>query len=145
MATSSYKTFLMLGTGESTITYAKLLDVVSTPDLGGQPDQLDATTLSDGMQKNVAGIRKADAMTYKANYDSADFDKVSALDDGTVHHFSEWLGATVKDGVATPTGSEGKFNFDGTISVYLNSTDVNAVRQMTITITRSTPIVKVTA
>ena len=48
MATSSYKSFLMKkGTGD---TYEKLVDIKDYPDIGGSPETLETTTLSDSMQ-----------------------------------------------------------------------------------------------
>ena len=34
---STYKTFLMQGTGTGTLTYAKVVDIKSYPDIGGAP------------------------------------------------------------------------------------------------------------
>ena len=34
MARSTYKTYLMKGTGTSTVTYSKLVDIKEFPDLG---------------------------------------------------------------------------------------------------------------
>lgn len=36
MATSSFKVFLMHGTGTGTLTWAKLVDIKDFPDLGGK-------------------------------------------------------------------------------------------------------------
>ena len=56
MAISSYKTFLMKGTGTSEITWSKLIDIKDYPDLGGTPEMLETTTLSDGSQTYIPGI-----------------------------------------------------------------------------------------
>ena len=55
MARSTYMTFLMhkaSGGGE----YSKLIDIKDFPDLGGSPEMLETTTLSDNMQTNIPGI-----------------------------------------------------------------------------------------
>lgn len=39
---STYKTFLMQGTGSGTLSYAKVCDIKSYPDLGGSPRVLGA-------------------------------------------------------------------------------------------------------
>lgn len=39
---STYKTFLMQGTGSGTLTYSKVCDIKSYPDLGGSPKVLGA-------------------------------------------------------------------------------------------------------
>ena len=48
-------------------------------------------------------------------------------------------------GVVTPTGSDGKFEFKGTPSVYVNGAGVNEVVGMTITFAASTPVTKASA
>jgi len=48
MAISTYKTFLM---HEQSGTYEKLIDIKEFPDLGGAPEMIDVTTLSDKMMK----------------------------------------------------------------------------------------------
>ena len=70
MANATMFTYLMHGTkqnGGSTYTYAKLVDITSYPDLGGTPNNLDCTTLSDDTQVNVPGIKKLDALEFGFN------------------------------------------------------------------------------
>lgn len=50
------------------------------------------------------------------------------------------LAATESDGTVTPDGSNGKFSFDGELSVYPVGGGVNEVVNMNITIAPSTPI-----
>ena len=51
-----------------------------------------------------------------------------------------WFGGTVASGVVTPTGTDGKFEFEGQLSVFPVGGGVNEVVDMTITIAPSTPI-----
>lgn len=139
MAISSYKTFLMHSTDGT--AYAKLIDIKSFPDLGQAPEQLQATSLSDKQHVFVQGIQQTEALAFTANYTLADFNTVNALDDGAIHHFSVWLGGTETQGVPTPTGSEGKYNFDAYCSVYVNGAGVNEIVEMTITLTPTTIVV----
>lgn len=139
MAISTYKSFLMKkGTGGGG-TYEKLIDIKSFPDLGGAPEMLETTTLSDGMQTYIPGIQSLEALEFTANYDKADYKKLKDLEDKE-QDFAVWLGGTESAGVVTPTGSEGKFEFKGKLSVFVAGGDVNAVVEMTITIAPSTPI-----
>lgn len=142
MATSSYKTFLMKGTtsGSST-TYSKLVDIKDFPDLGGTPEMLDTTTLSDKMKTSIAGIQSIDSLQFTLNYDSDTYDTLDALT-GVETKYAVWFGGTESSGVVTPTGSEGKFEFTGTSSVYATGKGVNEVREMVFTIAPSTPIIK---
>ena len=136
MAISTYKIFLMK---EESGAYAKLIDIKDFPDLGGSPEMLETTTLSDGMQTYIPGIQSLDALEFNANYTKEDFEKLKELE-GTEYDFSVWFGATVEAGVATPTGSDGKFDFKGQLSVFPTGGGVNEVVGMTITIAPSTPI-----
>lgn len=136
MATSSYKTFLMHKTGG---TYEKLVDIKDFPDLGGSPEMLETTTLSDSMQTYIAGIQSLDALEFNINYDLETYTTINAMKD-VENEFSVWFGGTEVGGVATPTGTEGKFNFKGYISVRVTGKGVNEVREAVISIAPSTPI-----
>ena len=48
--------------------YEKLIDIKEFPDLGGDPEMLETTTLSDNMQTYIAGIQSLDALSFTANY-----------------------------------------------------------------------------
>ena len=139
MAISTYKTFLMKGSGTTTVTYSKLIDIKDFPDLGGVPEMLDTTTMSDAARTYILGIQETESMTFTANYTLADFETIKALE-YTEQLFSVWLGATVENEVATPTGSDGKFDFKGYITVTKTGGGVNEVQNMTITIAPTTVI-----
>lgn len=128
----------MQGTGD-TPTWAKLVDIKDFPDLGGAPEMLETTTLSDGMQTYIPGIQSSDALEFTANYTKADFTTLKALE-GTTTKFAVWFGATEEGGVLTPTGTDGKFEFEGVLSVFPVGGGVNEVVDMTITIAPSTAI-----
>ena len=139
MAISTYKIFLMMkGTGDSA-AYEKLLDIKDFPDLGGAPEMLETTTLSDKMQTYIPGIQSLDALEFTANYTKSDYEKLKALE-GEEHEFAVWFGGTESAGVLTPTGSDGKFEFKGQLSAFPVGGGVNEVVDMTITIAPSTPI-----
>lgn len=136
MAISTYKIFLMKK-GDS--AYEKLIDIKEFPDLGGSPEMLETTTLSDSMQTYIPGIQSLDALEFTANYTKADFTKLKALD-GVENDYAVWFGGTESGGTLTPTGSDGKFEFKGQLSVFPVGGGVNEVVDMTITIAPSTPI-----
>lgn len=139
MAISTYKVFLMKkGSGQSA-TYSKLIDIKEFPDLGGSPELLETTTLSDGAQTYIHGIQSQEALEFTANYTKADYTTLKALED-TECEFAVWFGATVSAGVATPTGSDGKFEFKGYLSVSVSGGGVNEVVDMTISIAPTTVI-----
>ena len=136
MAISTYKIFLMM---KKDATYEKLIDIKDFPDLGGAPEMLETTTLSDRMQTYIPGIQSLDALEFTTNYTKEDYTKLKALD-GIESEFAVWFGGTEDAGVLTPTGTDGKFEFKGQLSAFPVGGGVNEVVDMTVTIAPSTPI-----
>lgn len=137
MAISTYQVYLMHKSTDGAGEYAKLVDIKSFGDIGGSPEQLDTTTLSDKIKTSILGIQELDLMDFTANYTKADFAKVKALE-GKNLPYAVWFGA---DASGKPDGHDGKFSFDGMCSVYANGGGVNEVVDMTISIAASTEIV----
>ena len=136
MAISTYKSFLMVKNASS---WEKLIDIKSFPDLGGAPELLETTTLSDPMTTNIMGIQTLEALEFECNYTLVDYTRLKELE-GETKEFAVWLGGTEAGGVITPTGSDGKFEFDGQLAVFVNGGGVNEVVNMTVSIAASTPI-----
>lgn len=116
-----------------TATFTKVCDITSVPDLGGAPEQIDITTLSDRKQKNMNGIQTVSSHEFSAWYDSeiydtlqsimeADYDKTSVSELDT---YQVWIG---------DNGVGGKFEWQGKLSVYVGGYESNAAIPMTITI-----------
>lgn len=138
MAISTYKIFLMQS-ADGKSTWEKLIDIKDFPDLGGTPEMLETTTLSDGMQTYIPGIQSLDALEFTANYNLEDYKKLKLMK-GTEKHLAVWFGGTESGDTVTPTGTDGKFKFKGQLSVYPVGGGVNEVVDMKITIAPSTPI-----
>ena len=136
MAISTYKSFLMV---KNDSTWEKLIDIKSFPDLGGAPELLETTTLSDPMTTNIMGIQTLEALEFECNYTLVDYTRLKEME-GETKEFAVWLGGTEAGGVITPTGSDGKFEFDGQLAVFVNGGGVNEVVNMTVSIAASTPI-----
>lgn len=136
MAISTYKIFLMQKVDEA---WQKLIDIKEFPDLGGSPEMLETTTLSDRMQTYIPGIQSLDALEFNTNYTLADYKKLKALE-GVEHDYAVWFGGTEAGDTVTPTGADGKFKFKGQLSAFPVGGGVNEVVDMTITIAPSTPI-----
>lgn len=136
MAISTYKIFLMQKNEDA---WEKLIDIKEFPDLGGTPEMLETTTLSDKMQTYIPGIQSIDALEFTSNYTLADYKKLKALE-GQDKEYAVWFGGTEAGDTVTPTGSDGKFKFNGQLSVFPVGGGVNEVVDMTITIAPSTPI-----
>ena len=128
MAISTYGIFLM-HKGEGA-TYTKLIDIKDFPDLGGAPEMLETTTLSDAMQTYIEGIQSSDALEFTANYTKEDYSKCNALK-GKKESYAVYFGEE---------GTNGKFEFDGYLSARVNGGGVNEVVGMTISIAPATPI-----
>ena len=127
MAISTYQTALMY---KKSSTWEKLIDIKSFPDLGGAPELLETTTLSDAMTTNIMGIQSIDALEFECNYTLADYTRLEAMA-GETMEFAVWLGNA---------GADGKFEFQGQLAVYVNGGGVNEVVNMTVSIAASTPI-----
>lgn len=136
MAISTYKVFLMR---KEASTYKKLVDIKDFPDLGGSPEMLETTTLSDGAQTYIPGIQSQEALEFTANYTKTDFDALKALEEQELD-LAVWFGGTEAGGTVTPTGTDGKFEFSGRLSVFVTGGGVNEVVGMTISIAPSTVI-----
>lgn len=138
MAISTYKCFLM-SKGASGSAYTKLVDIKDFPDLGGSPELLETTTLSDKAQTYILGIQSVDSLEFTCNYTVEDFQKIEALKE-TETEFAVWFGGTESGGSVTPDGSNGKFSFKGYASASVTGGGVNEVVEMKVTIAPSTPL-----
>ena len=129
MAISTYGISLMYKASEAD-SYTQLVPVKDFPDLGGSPELIEVTSLSDSMQVYIPGIQSLDALEFTANYTLTDFKKIKAME-GKETSFAVWFGVD---------GADGKFEFKGQISAFPVGSGVNEVVEMTITIAPSTPI-----
>lgn len=137
MATSTYKTFLMHKKEDK---YEKLIDITEFPNIGSDPEMLETTTLSDKMKTFILGIQGNEGLNFSANYDHTSYLALKELE-GKDEGYAVWFGGTEgTDGTVTPTGSEGKFSFNGELSAHPTGGAVNEVRGMSITIAPSTVI-----
>ena len=130
MAMSTYPVALKYDSSATeTPNWTDVCDIKDFPDLGGAPEMLETTTLSDAAKTYIAGIKDQQALEFTANYDEDDMDAIALLT-GT-KKFQLWFGAS---------GASGKFAFSGTISAYVVGAGVNEVVDMKIVIVPSTPI-----
>ena len=115
-----------------TSAFAKLIDVTSIPDIGGEPETIDITTLSDMKRRNMNGIQAGDSHTFNGWYTKeeymalqtimeADYEKA----DTELDTYQIWIGTN---------GAKGKFEWQGRLSVYITGYGVNEAVALTITI-----------
>jgi len=134
IAYSTYQTYLMYRTA-STGTYTNLIPIKDYPDMIQTPNMLDATSLSDGMEKQIPGIiRLGDGYQFTANYTPTNFSTVKALE-GHQYNYALWLGGST---TGTPDGHNGKFEWTGDVRVGFPGKGVDEVQEMTITAIPST-------
>jgi hypothetical protein len=125
MAMNSYS--ITLKWGATSTDVEKVIDIKDFPDLMGEPDMLETTTLSDAQVTNIPGIRTSDSMSFTYNYDSATFAKV----DGDVgkHLYYE---------LSFPDGS--KFTWEGQHTSSIPGKGVNEVLEASVVVAASTPV-----
>ena len=129
--TNSSKTYLMYKPEAGKETYNKLIDITDFPDLGSDPEALEVTTLSDLQQRFIAGIKASGALAFNTNYKHDDYKKLADLE-GKTTSFAVWFGGS--------TAADGKFAFDGQLTVRVSGAGTNEVRKMAISIMPSTEI-----
>lgn len=125
MAISTY--LATLKWGDTADSVAKVIDIKDFPDLMGERNMLETTTLSDGAQTYIPGIKSMDSMAFTFNYTKADFDKVKA-DEGK-HLFYE---LSFSDGSA--------FVWQGSHTATLSGKGVDEVIEAGVSIAPSTSV-----
>lgn len=117
MAISSFNTKLMVGT--------KSYDIKDFPSILGKRSALETTTLSDDAQTYIAGIRQTEeSFDFTANYDPTVYAEINAL--------------TGDQECKLTFGDGSSYSWDGSVSASVNEGSVDAVLEMTISVTPST-------
>jgi hypothetical protein len=140
MATITYMSFLMHGTGSGTLTWADLCPIKDYPDFMNSVNAIDITDLQQNMHTYIMGLKDSGGgdMPFTCNYDKTQYTAIKALE-GTEQNLAIWFGGTeASDGTVTPTGSDGKWSFKGFISVGIVGKGVDEAREMQIHVTPTT-------
>ena len=125
MAINTYGITLKWGATSEAV--AKVVDIKDFPDLIGEPELLETTTLSDAQVTNIPGIRGSDLLTFTCNYTSADFAKVKQDEGKALFYVLEF-----SDGSA--------FDWQGQHTCGLPGKGVNEVVDFTVNIAVSSPV-----
>ena len=125
MAINTYGIELKWGVTSDAV--AKVVDIKDFPDMIGEVEMLETTTLSDAQVTNIPGIKGSDVLTFTCNYTKADFTAVN--DDANKELFYE---LSFSDG--------SKFTWKGQHSCGLPGKGVNEVVDFTINIAASTAV-----
>lgn len=113
--------------GESSAALEKVVDIKDFPDLIGEPNMLETTTLSDEAVTNIPGIRSSDMLTFTCNYTKADFTAVNELANTALYYSLEF-----SDG--------SKFTWQGQHTCGVPGKGVDEVIEFTINIAASTAV-----
>ena len=114
--------------GETSAAVEKVVDIKDFPDMLGESEMLETTTLSDAQVTNIPGIRSSDTLSFTCNYSKTDVSAVN--DDAEKPLFYE---LSFSDG--------SKFTWQGQHTCGLPGKGVNEVIEFTINIAASTPVV----
>ena len=125
MAISSYG--IQLKWGASADAVAKVVDIKDFPDLIGDPNLLETTTLSDAQVTNIPGIKGSDLLTFTCNYTSAEFASVKADEGKTLFYALEF-----SDGSS--------FTWQGQHTCGLPGKGVDEVVEFTVNVVPSTAV-----
>ena len=113
--------------GETAEAATKVVDIKDFPDLIGDPNLLETTTLSDAQQTNIPGIKSSDILSFTCNYTSAEFATVNADANKELHYV-----------LAFSDGSS--FSWKGQHTCGVPGKGVDEVIEFTINIAASTSV-----
>lgn len=121
MAISTYGVTLKYGPTSATTT----IKIKDFPQVLGSRSALETTTLSDDAQTFIPGIRQqSETLDFTANFDAGEMEAINALTS------VQKCELTFSDG--------SKYTWDGWVSAAINEGSVDAVVEMTISITPTT-------
>lgn len=109
-------------------TYTDIPGLKEVPDLGGDPEMVDNTALTDAIIHNEIGIGDPGDMTYTFRYTNTTYSTCAGLE-GTLTYFQEKL----SDGTT--------FSFSGYPHVVLSGGGVNDPQEFTMAIALQSDIV----
>lgn len=110
---------ITLGYAKTGSTYTDMPGLQEVPELGGDPEKIDVTTLADTVKRSVPGVKDLGDLQFKFLYDAGTFKAAKDLE-----------GATIKFQVAFPDGV--KFNFDAIPNVKMGGAAVNGALTFSI-------------
>lgn len=123
---------VVLKWGASAEAAEKVVDIKDFSDLIGEANQLETTTLSDGAQTFIPGIKQSNTLSFTYNYTSADYAKVEEDANKPLHYVLEF-----SDG--------SKFQWEGQHTNALPGKGVDEVIDAVINVSASTEVTFVPA
>lgn len=135
-ASATMHTYLLYKESSSS-GYKKLIDIKDFPAMGGSPEQIETTTLSQEVSTFVTGVQSLSAFEFLANYTVEGYKAVKELQDSAqVYEFALAFGKPSGNSY----GSLGVFTWSGQVSAWLEGGSVNGVREMRISISATSEV-----
>ena len=138
-ASATMHTYLLYNAGTSSApSWKKVVDIKDFPAMGGSPEQIETTTLSNEVSTFVMGVQSLSTFEFLANYSVNDYKAVKALQDSAqVYEFALAFGKPTSN---TTFGNLGVFKWNGQLSAWLEGGGVNAVREMRLSISATSEV-----
>lgn len=119
--------------GKGETTFSVLVEVVDSPDFGGEPETVDVTTQSDSKRRYINGLQDSSALTFTCWYTPENAAALNAIktadasitDPADMNTYQYQIGEN---------GEHGKYTWKGKLDWYLNSAAPGDAQQITITI-----------
>lgn len=159
---STYGTYLKVkvaAASGNTADYEILCPITDFPDLGGEPEMLQTTTLGDKAHTYIEGIQSMDALTFTTNlyfgddkttgsflYIKKTYDSTSDSHEFAIDFIKDpyGTGAAGETGIKKDDPKAGtillRAKWTGQLSIWVNGGGVDEVVSCTISISPSTPI-----
>lgn len=141
---STYGTYLAV---KDTDSYKILCPIQDFPDLGGDPEMLQTTTLSDASHTYIKGIQSMDSLQFTTNlYFGAESEEGSFLyikkkyDKADINDFAVVFTKDPVAGTELTAGVQLAASFKGQLAIWANGGGVDEVVKCTISISPSTEI-----
>lgn len=115
-----------LGMKTAGSTFKDLEGLQSVPEIGGDPEQVDVTTLVDATKKYIAGIQDMDSLEFTFLYDNAVFKELKAV---------QTSGKEAEFKITYPDGST--CTFKGGVTIKMGGAEINGAFQFTLAVTVS--------
>ena len=143
-ATATISTYLMKFDGvtarpvKSDISKAKkVCDIKTVPAMGGEPETIETTPLSDEMQTTILGVQANESKEFTSNYVPSVYKELKKLEGDESIWWGVFLG---KSAAGVPDGHDGIFTWQGGITSFLSEGEVNGVREVTSYISCATSV-----
>ena len=126
MAKSTYGVELLWGSSSSNVS--KNVDIKDYPDMIGDPNLIDTTTLSDSQQTNILGIKTSSVLPFTVNLETENLSTLKASE-GSPLYFKLKLGTIAN------------LTWQGSYALGVPGKGVDNAIELKINVVNSTPVV----